>query len=92
MHPEGVIDRNPAEHLRDSDSPLRTFRRTFGKVQSKHPGRWLTHEQAYGQLVGSCQDGTIIGLRDEIILRLGLAGMRLAEIGSLTIGDVAGCR
>ena len=36
---EGHIDRNPAEHLRDADSPLRTFRRTFGKVQSKHPGR-----------------------------------------------------
>jgi integrase len=86
---EGVIAGNPAEHLRDADSPLRTFRRTFGKVQSKHPGRWLTHDEAYGQLVASCQDGTIIGLRDEIILRLGLAGMRLAEIGSLTVGDVA---
>ena len=86
---EGHIDRNPAEHLRDADSPLRTFRRTFGKVQSKHPGRWLTHAEAYGQLVGSCQDGTIVGLRDEIVLRLGLAGMRLAEIGSLRVGDVA---
>jgi integrase len=86
---EGVIDKNPAEHLRDPGSPLRTFRRTFGKVQSKHPGRWLTHDEAYGLLVASCQDGTLIGLRDEIILRLGLAGMRLAEIGSLTVGDVA---
>jgi integrase len=85
---EGVIDANPAEHLRDRDSPLRTFRRTFGKVQSKHPGRWLTHEEAYGTLVTSCQDGTLIGLRDEIVLRLGLAGMRLAEIGALTVGDV----
>ncbi len=85
---EGHIDRNPAEHLRDPDSPLRTFRRTFGKVQAKHPGRWLTHEEAYGQLVASCQDGTDVGLRDEIVLRLGLAGMRLAEIGSLTVGHV----
>lgn len=85
---EGHIDRNPAEHLRDPDSPLRTFRRTFGKVQAKNPGRWLTHEQAYGQLVAVCQDGTIVGLRDEIILRLGLSGMRLAEIGSLVIRDV----
>ncbi len=85
---EGHIDRNPAEHLRDPDSPLRTFRRTFGKVQSKHPGRWLTHDEAYGQLVRSCQDGTIVGLRDEIVLRLGLAGMRLAEIGSLTVEHV----
>ena len=86
---EGHIDRNPAEHLRDADSPLRTFRRTFGKVQAKHPGRWLTHAEAYGCLVGSCQDGTIIGLRDEIVLRLGLAGMRLSEIGNLSVGDVA---
>jgi integrase len=85
---EGVIDQNPAEHLRDADSPLRTFRRTFGKVQSKNPGRWLTHDEAYGRLVAVCQDGTIVGLRDEIVLRLGLAGMRLAEIGSLRVVDV----
>ena len=84
----GHIVDNPAEHLRDPDSPLRTFRRTFGKVQAKHPGRWLTHDQAYGQLVASCQDGTIVGLRDEIVLRLGLAGMRLAEIVNLTVGQV----
>lgn len=86
---EGHIDRNPAEHLQDPDSPLRTFRRTFGKVQSKHPGRWLTHEEAYGRLVGTCQDGSIVGLRDEIVLRLGLTGMRLAEIAGLGIGDVS---
>jgi site-specific recombinase XerC len=85
---EGVIDRNPAEHLRDPDSPLRTFRRTFGKAQSKNPGRWLTHDDAYGQLVAVCQDGTIVGVRDEVILRLGLAGMRLVEIGGLRVVDV----
>jgi integrase len=85
---EGHIDRNPAEHLRDPDSPLRTFRRTFGKVQTRHPGRWLTHDEADGRLVGTCHDGTIVGLRDEIVIRLGLAGMRLAEIGSLRVGDV----
>ena len=85
---EGHIDRNPAEHLRDPASPLRTFRRTFGKVQARHPGRWLSHAEAYGRLVASCQDGTIIGLRDEIILRLGLAGMRVAEIASLTVAHV----
>jgi integrase len=86
---EGHVELNPAEHLRDPDSPLRTFRRTFGKVQAKHPGRWLTHQEAYGGLVGACQDGTLIGLRDEIIVRLGLAGMRLAEIARLTMSDVA---
>ena len=85
---EGYVDSNPAELLRDSDSPLRTFRRTFGKVQAKNPGRWLSHEDAYGRLVATCQDGTIVGLRDEIVIRLGLAGMRLAEIGSLRLVDV----
>lgn len=85
---EGHIVANPAEHLRDTDSPLRTFRRTFGKVQAKNPGRWLTHEQAFGQLVPACQDGTIVGLRDEIVIRLGLTGMRVAEIAALSIDDL----
>ena len=79
---------NPGTRLRDPDSPLRTFRRTFGKVQARHPGRWLTHDQAYGQLVGACDDGTIIGLRDEIVIRLGLAGMRIGEVASLRVADV----
>lgn len=86
---QAVIVENPAERLREPDSPLRTFRRTFGKVQAKHRGRWLTHDQAYGQLVGVCQDGTLIGLRDEIVMRLGLAGMRIGEVASLRIVDVA---
>jgi integrase len=84
----GVITHNPAEHLRDTDSPLRTYRRTYGKVQAKNRGRWLTHDEAYGRLVGQCQDGTVIGLRDEIVIRLGLLGLRLSEIGSLTVHDV----
>jgi len=82
---EGHISTNPARHLRDRDSPLRSYRRTFGKVQARHPGRWLTHEQAYGQLVAACQDGTLIGLRDEIVIRLGLSGMRIGEIAALQV-------
>ena len=58
----GLIAANPAEHLRDSDSPLRTYKRTYGKVQAKNPGRWLTHDEAYGRLSPVCQDGTIVGL------------------------------
>jgi integrase len=84
----GVITHNPAEHLRDPDSPLRTYRRTYGKVQAKNRGRWLTHDEAYGDLVAACQDGTVVGLRDEIVIRLGLLGLRLSEIASLTVGDV----
>lgn len=82
-----VVD-NPAEHLRDHDSPLRTYRRTYGKVQAKNPGRWLTHDEAYNRLIPTCQDGTLIGLRDEIVLRLGLLGMRLSEIGALTVDNL----
>jgi integrase len=84
----GYIDTNPAEHLTDSDSPLRTYHRTYGKVQARNPGRWLTREEAYGALIGTCQDGTIVGLRDEIVIRLGLAGMRLSEIQRLTLDDL----
>ena len=65
-------------------SPLRTYRRTYGKVQARNPGRWLTYEEAYGRLVGVCQDGTIVGTRDEIVIRLGLLGLRLAEISALS--------
>ncbi|HEY5011614.1 MAG TPA: hypothetical protein VIK61_02780, partial [Acidimicrobiia bacterium] len=60
----GLIDHNPGERLRDRDSPLRSYRRTYGKVQARHPGRWLTYEQAFGQLIGACNDATVVGLRD----------------------------
>jgi hypothetical protein len=62
---EGIIDSTPADHLTGVDGPLRTYRRTYGKVQARNPGRWLTYESAYGRLVAICQDGTQIGLRDE---------------------------
>ncbi|MGD0285500.1 MAG: tyrosine-type recombinase/integrase [Acidimicrobiales bacterium] len=75
---------NAAEHLGDPDSPLRTYRRTYGKVQDVNPGRWLTHDEAYGRLLAACQTGTTLGLRDEIAIRLGLLGMRAAEVRSLT--------
>jgi integrase len=84
----GLIEHDPAEGLRERDSPLRTYRRTYGKVQARHPGRWLTHDQAFGQLVGVCNDGTIVGLRDELVIRLGLTGLRVAEIARLRIGDL----
>jgi integrase len=84
----GLIEHNPGARLRDRDSPLRTYTRTYGKVQARHPGRWLTYDQAFGQLIGTCQDGTLIGLRDELILRLGLTGLRVAEIAGLRMTDL----
>jgi integrase len=70
------------------DSPLRRYGRTYGKVQAQNPGRWLSRAEAFGQLVGSCQDGSVIGLRDEIVCRLGLLGLRASEIAALTIGNL----
>ena len=54
------------------DNPLRRVPRLYGKVQGKYPARWLTHEEAFGTLLATCQDGSAIGLRDELLLRLGL--------------------
>jgi integrase len=85
---QGVIEHDPAADLRSPRSPLQTYRRTYGKVQARNPGRWLTYEEAYGRLVGSCRDGTIVGARDEIVIRLGLLGMRLAEITSLNVDNL----
>lgn len=68
-------------------APLRRqYPKTYGKVQAKNPGRWLTREEAYELLIGACRDGTWTGLRDEIGLRLGLSGMRLSEIVHLSWG------
>lgn len=57
-------------------------------MQSKNPARWLDHEQAFTDLLGACQDGTTIGLRDEVAIRLGLAGMRVHEVGTLTMRNL----
>jgi site-specific recombinase XerC len=81
----GLIDSNPADLLPNITKQYPT---TYGKVQSTNPARFLTHTEAFGRLVPACQDGTEIGLRDEIIIRLGLSGMRLNEIATLTLGDI----
>lgn len=52
------------------------------------PARWLSRTEAFDQLIGVCRDGTDLGLRDEALIRLGLAGMRAAEIIHLRVGDL----
>lgn len=47
----------------------------------------MTHEEAYDVLLGVC-DSSDVGRRDELVLRLGLAGMRVAEIIRLRVGDL----
>jgi integrase len=61
---------------------------TYGKKQSANPARFLTRHEAYVQLIGVCADGTVVGLRDELICRLGLLGMRCSAIRNLRLGDL----
>ena len=84
----GEADSALVEVLMGRDNPLRQIPRLYGKVQAPRPARWLSHMEAFDQLVGACRDGTDLGLRDEALIRLGLAGMRAAEIIHLTVGDL----
>jgi len=61
--------------------------RLDGKVQAKHPARWLTREEAFGQLLSTCAADGEVGLRDEVVLRLGLAWLPAAEIIAREFGD-----
>jgi integrase len=70
----------------DLDYLTRQYPKTYGKVQASHPARWLSADEA-ARLTAACQTGTVLGLRDELIIRLGLLGMRNAEIRNLRIGD-----
>ena len=80
---KGLISTDPTLEL---DVLRRSYPRTYGKTQAPHPARWLTRREAFEMLVPTCQDGTARGLRDEIALRLGLAGLRSSEITALTFG------
>jgi len=82
----GYIDKNPCLDL---DRLTKQYPKTFGKVQSKHPARWLTHHEAFAILVGGteAEEGPF-ALRDAIVLRLGLSGLRSMEIRALRVGDV----
>jgi integrase len=85
---QGYVDPVLVEALMGRDNPLRQIPRLYGKVQSVRPARWLSHAEAFEQLVGACRDGSDLGLRDEVLIRLGLAGMRSAEIIHLRMGDL----
>jgi len=75
------------DHLTGPDSPLRQFRPTYGKAQSQNPPRWLTKEEAYETLLSALADDAM-GRRDEVVIRLGLAGVRAQEIVGLRVGDI----
>lgn len=64
---------------------LRSYPATYGKQQAPKPARWLTRDEAFGKLIAACQDDTDRGLRDELVIRLGLLGLRNSEIRSLMV-------
>ncbi len=74
------------------DTPFRrllaSYPATYGKVQSARPATRLTKPE-YERLIAACQDGTDTGLRDELMIRLGVSGgMRAAELLTGTVGLV----
>jgi integrase len=78
-----------AEHR---DRPFRrllaSYPATYGKVQAANPAVRMTKDE-YDRLIAVCQDGTDSGLRDELLVRLGVSGgMRTFELLSLTVGMV----
>lgn len=81
----GHTPSNPADDL---EHLTRSYPKTYGKKQGTYEPRFLNKEQAFGQLIAACQDGTPTGMRDELIIRLGLAGARSSEIRSITLGGV----
>jgi integrase len=86
---KGEVDPALVEELASRDNPLRATPPVYGKLQGTYPARWLTHEEAFGALLGAC-DASEVGRRDELVLRLGLAGMRVSEIVHLRVGDLKG--
>jgi integrase/recombinase XerC len=81
----GLIDSDPSTEL---DRLKKQYPKTYGKVQSAHPARWLSRDDAFGTLLSACQDGTWIGSRDQLALRLGLMGVRNAEAVHMTWGNL----
>ena len=75
------------EYLTDADSPLRQFRPTYGKLQSPESAS-LAHEIRSLRHPPDALDDSPMGRRDELVIRLGLAGVRAQEIAALKIGDV----
>jgi integrase len=79
---------HPIPNVKPVRRLLKSYPRTYGKSQGRRPGRWLTYDEAFGKLVAACRDDSIVGLRDEIVIRLGLSGLRASEIRNLRWHDV----
>ena len=66
---------------------IRRVPRTYGRVQGANPARWLSTAECE-RLIASCSNGSPMDQRDEMVLRLGLLGMRAEEIRVLTHGQI----
>lgn len=79
-------------HAADFTKTARKIRaqhpQVYGGLEAPNPKRWLNRDQAFQQLLEPCQDGTWLGARDEIALRLALSGCRASDITEMTIGDL----
>jgi integrase len=64
----------------------KSFPATYGKKQGYKPARWLSKDEAFGPLITACQDNTWLGSRDQLVIRLGLLGLRCEEIITATWG------
>ena len=65
---------------------LKSYPPTYGKVQAKKPAARLDEGQ-YHALLSACTDGTEAGMRDELLVRLGVSGgMRVSELQHLDVG------
>ena len=80
-------------NLDDQFAKLRKqFPRTYGKVQDRNSARRLSQDEAFGALLRACSDGTWRGSRDQLAIRLGLAGIRVNGIVRMTWGNLDGNR
>jgi integrase len=78
----------PVPDIEESAAQVRRAHpKVYAKAQAAYPARFLTRDQA-DQLIAACQDKTWTGSRDQLAVRLGLYGLRLAEIAALTWGNL----
>jgi integrase len=74
----------PVPDIEESAAQVRREHpKCYAKAQAPYPARFLTRDQA-DQLIAACRDTTWTGSRDQLIVRLGLYGLRISEIADLT--------
>ena len=78
----GHLDPHAIERIIPDDQPATKVPRIYGKQQHLNPARFLDRDQA-DALIAACHDDTNVATRDEVVIRLGLSGIRSEEIRNL---------